>query len=214
MGGSRVAWQDERMISAAPLGPLRKTARLRRIAVLSVAAASAFLLSACVATPTTPDPSGSAHQGRTAGAGEVPTSDSTGTTGPGAESGGTGSGQVPPDATDDAAATGETVAAGPDTAGIADSVQAALQSLADGQDAVTRKQVGVAIEEGFANADAVPEVVEVSIDRTPTGLDVDAIQGAGLIGNSCVFAEVREGITSAVVLPALASGGCFVGDQR
>ncbi|WP_258069690.1 hypothetical protein [Arthrobacter sp. SX1312] len=54
----------------------------------------------------------------------------------------------------------------------------------------------------------------MSIDSTPTGLDVDAIQGAGLIDGSCVFGEVGEGTVTVAVLPALASGLCFVGDQR
>lgn len=91
---------------------------------------------------------------------------------------------------------------------------AALQSLADTQDDVSRDQVRAAIEQGFADAGEVADLVEVSVDRTPTGLDVDAIQGAGRLGADCVFAEVREGVTTAVVLPVLASGGCFVGDQR
>lgn len=97
---------------------------------------------------------------------------------------------------------------------IADAVDRALQTLADGKDAGTRDQVRDAIEQGFASAGSTPEMVEVSIDRTPTGLDVDAIQGAGLIGEHCIFGELREKTVSTVVLPVLASGRCFIGDQR
>ncbi|MPY09242.1 hypothetical protein FNH21_00600 [Arthrobacter sp. KR32] len=98
--------------------------------------------------------------------------------------------------------------------GVAEAVRSSLQALADGQDSVTRDQVRAAIERGFADEGAVPERIEVSVDRTPTGLDVDAIQAAGLIGDRCVVGEVREGAVSAVVLPVLATGLCFVGDQR
>jgi hypothetical protein len=101
-----------------------------------------------------------------------------------------------------------------DLAKVSGAVDAALQELVDGQDSVTSDQVRGAIEQGFGAADAAAESVEVSVDRTPTGLDVDAIQGAGLLGGRCVFGEVREGVVSVVVLPALASGRCFVGDQR
>lgn len=99
-------------------------------------------------------------------------------------------------------------------AGIASAVEATLRALAEGRDSVTSDEVRAAIEQGFVEAGSAPETVEVSIDRTPTGLDVDAIQGAGLLDTTCVFAEVREGDVSVVVLPALASGTCFVGDQR
>ncbi len=99
-------------------------------------------------------------------------------------------------------------------AGIASAVEGTLRALAGSRDSVSSDEVRAAIEQGFVEAGSVPETIEVSIDRTPTGLDVDAIQGAGLLGTTCVFAEVREGDVSVVVLPALASGTCFVGDQR
>lgn len=106
------------------------------------------------------------------------------------------------------------VTSGPDAAGIAAAVDAALRALAEEQDAVTRDQVRSAVEEGFTAAGAAPEVLEVSLDRTPTGLDVDAIQGSGLIGGRCIVGEIREGVVSVTVLPVLATGLCFVGDQR
>ncbi|MHA7284331.1 DUF6993 domain-containing protein [Arthrobacter sp. TMS2-4] len=99
-------------------------------------------------------------------------------------------------------------------AGIARTVDAELTALADSGDAVTSARVRAAIEEGFALAGATPASVEVSIDTTPTGLDVDAIQGAGLIDGTCVFGEVRDGSVTVTVLPVLGSGLCFVGDQR
>lgn len=101
-----------------------------------------------------------------------------------------------------------------DAAGIARAVDAELTTLAEGGDPVTRDRVRAAIEQGFANEGAVPASVEVSVDSTPTGLDVDSIQGAGLLEETCVVGEVREGTATVVVLPALASGLCFVGDQR
>ncbi|MHA7284532.1 DUF6993 domain-containing protein [Arthrobacter sp. TMS2-4] len=97
---------------------------------------------------------------------------------------------------------------------IADAVNRELQALADGENAGKRDQVRGAIEQGFASAGSIPEMVEVSIDRTPTGLDVDAIQGAGLIGERCIFGELRGKAVSTVVLPVLVSGRCFIGDQR
>ncbi|WP_394253369.1 DUF6993 domain-containing protein [Arthrobacter pityocampae] len=101
-----------------------------------------------------------------------------------------------------------------DAAGIARAVDAELTTLAEGGDPVTRDRVRAAIEQGFANEGAVPASVEVSVDSTPTGLDVDSIQGAGRLEQTCVVGEVREGTATVVVLPALASGLCFVGDQR
>lgn len=97
---------------------------------------------------------------------------------------------------------------------VATSVQAALDALVAREPAVTSDQVRTALEQGFTDAGSVPESVEVSVDRTPTGLDVDAIQGAGRLEDSCVFGEVRAGDVSVAVLPVLSSGLCFVGDQR
>ncbi len=56
--------------------------------------------------------------------------------------------------------------------------------------------------------------LEVSVSRTPTGLDVDAIEAAAKSGNDCVVGQIREGRVSIVVLPVLSSGKCFVGDSR
>ena len=89
-----------------------------------------------------------------------------------------------------------------------------MRDLAQTEDAVTRDQVRAAVDKGFADAGVSPEAVEVSIDQTPTGLDVDAIQGSGLVGGQCIVGEIREGTVSVTVLPVLATGLCFVGDQR
>ncbi|MFJ4207451.1 DUF6993 domain-containing protein [Paenarthrobacter sp. NPDC089675] len=61
----------------------------------------------------------------------------------------------------------------------------------------------------------IPEAnIEVSVSRTPTGLDVDAIEAAAHAGNSCVMGQIRDGGVVVTVLPVLASGKCFVGDAR
>lgn len=56
--------------------------------------------------------------------------------------------------------------------------------------------------------------IEVSVDITPTGLPVDAIEAAAPVGRSCVVGQVRDGAVTIVTLPVLASGRCFVGDSR
>ncbi|MBO1268760.1 hypothetical protein J1902_12375 [Arthrobacter sp. PO-11] len=56
--------------------------------------------------------------------------------------------------------------------------------------------------------------LEVSVSRTPTGLDVDAIEAAAPSGRNCVVGQVRDGAVAVTVLPVLASGKCFVGDSR
>jgi len=56
--------------------------------------------------------------------------------------------------------------------------------------------------------------VEVSVSRTPTGLDVDAMEAAALAGKSCVMGQIRDGGVVVSVLPVLATGKCFVGDAR
>ncbi|MHA7238552.1 DUF6993 domain-containing protein [Arthrobacter sp. TMS1-12-1] len=159
-------------------------------------------LTSCTATPAVaPDPSGALSSSGTADPGPALTSARSGVDAPAT---------LPP------AAASATAPANPehDPSGIAAAVGAALTRLAGGGDAVTSDRVRAAIGQGFADAGATPESVEVSADSTPTGLDVAAIQGAGLIRGTCVFGEVREGTATVVVLPALASGRCFVGDQR
>ncbi|SEJ70571.1 hypothetical protein SAMN04487917_11084 [Arthrobacter sp. yr096] len=56
--------------------------------------------------------------------------------------------------------------------------------------------------------------VEVSVSRTPTGLDVDAMEASALTGESCVVGQIRDGGVVVTVLPVLTTGKCFVGDAR
>ncbi len=155
-------------------------------------------VTSCTATPVVPsDPAGTTPTSRTTAAGAAPSSDR-------AED---GTSAVPSPATAPAPPEG-------DAPRIARAVESELTALADSGEAVTSDRVRTAIGEGFAAAGASPASVEVSVDTTPTGLDVDAIQGAGLIDATCIFGEVREGSVTVAVLPALASGLCFVGDQR
>lgn len=66
----------------------------------------------------------------------------------------------------------------------------------------------------FVSAGAEAGAVEVSIDTTPTGLEVDAMTGAVPTGGACVFGHIRDGAATVTQLPVLATGHCFVGDQR
>ncbi|WP_245953538.1 DUF6993 domain-containing protein [Arthrobacter silvisoli] len=63
-------------------------------------------------------------------------------------------------------------------------------------------------------AGVASNAVEVSVSRTPTGLDVDAVEAAISSGAECVVGEVRDGRISVTVLPLLGDGRCFVGDAR
>ena len=71
-----------------------------------------------------------------------------------------------------------------------------------------------AVRSALAGA-GIPEAdIEVSVSRTPTGLDVDAMEAAAHAGNRCVMGQIRDGGVVVTVLPVLASGKCFVGDAR
>jgi hypothetical protein len=71
-----------------------------------------------------------------------------------------------------------------------------------GQDQVTAALTGAGIPAGS---------LQVSASRTPTGLEVDAIEAAALQGKDCVIGQIRGGSVVVTVLPVLASGKCFVG---
>lgn len=71
-----------------------------------------------------------------------------------------------------------------------------------------------ALQTAFESAGVDPAAVEVSIDTTPTGLEVDAMTAAVPIGGSCIFGHIREGAATVTELPMLANGQCFIGDQR
>lgn len=66
----------------------------------------------------------------------------------------------------------------------------------------------------FVRAGAEAASVEVSVDITPTGLEVDAMTAASPVGETCVFGHLRDGTVTVAQLPVLADGRCFVGDQR
>lgn len=89
-------------------------------------------------------------------------------------------------------------------------VKATLGTLAGQSPKPSQDQVRSALQ-GLA---AAPSAVEVSISKTPTGLDVEAIQGSVKVAKSCVIGEVRNGAVSTTVQPVLPTGFCFVGDQR
>lgn len=71
-----------------------------------------------------------------------------------------------------------------------------------------------AIRAALVSAGIPKANVEVSVSRTPTGLDVDAMEAAALTGENCVMGQIRDGGVVVTVLPVLATGKCFVGDTR
>lgn len=100
-------------------------------------------------------------------------------------------------------------------------VDAAIASLKATLESTLKASVnGTAIPEqerlrAALTAAGIPaQNLEVSVSRTPTGLDVDAIEAAAKSGNDCVIGQIREGKVSMTVLPVLAGGKCFVGDSR
>lgn len=94
-----------------------------------------------------------------------------------------------------------------ETARLKQTVSTALQGVAKanpkpGQDQLTAALTGAGIPAGS---------LQVSASRTPTGLEVDAIEAAALQGKDCVIGQVRDGSVVVTVLPVLATGKCFVG---
>lgn len=87
-------------------------------------------------------------------------------------------------------------------------VKGTLESLA----AVTKSPSSEQVMQAMVEAGAMPENVEVSVDITPTGLAVDAIEAATLVDKECVIGQIRSGDVAVTILPVLASGRCFVGD--
>ncbi|WP_426990512.1 DUF6993 domain-containing protein [Pseudarthrobacter sp. Y6] len=95
----------------------------------------------------------------------------------------------------------------PATAVMKQTVTDALGRLAAG----TPKPATVQVTDALTGAGISPAALEVSASRTPTGLEADAIEAAVLEGTDCVVGQVRDGNVTVTVLPALASGKCFVG---
>ena len=114
----------------------------------------------------------------------------------------------PDTAVTDADGTSPAPDSGAAAAGQVQALQASLESLAGTDPSPDRN----GITEAFAGAGFAASEVEVSADRTPTGLDVDSIQGAAVQDGECIFGEVRDGQVTVSVLPVLAGGRCFIGD--
>ena len=95
----------------------------------------------------------------------------------------------------------------PATMRLKETVGNALQGVAaanpkPGQDQLTAALTGAGIPAAS---------LQVSASRTPTGLEVDAIEAAALQGQDCVIGQIRDGSVVVTVLPVLATGKCFVG---
>ncbi|MCC9204479.1 DUF6993 domain-containing protein [Arthrobacter sp. zg-Y769] len=93
-------------------------------------------------------------------------------------------------------------------AAVIDALESELGKLADSDSLPD----GEAVAAAFAAAGFPAGSVEVSADRTPTGLEVDSIQAASVKDGDCIFGEVRDGSAYVTVLPVLSGGGCFVGN--
>ena len=85
---------------------------------------------------------------------------------------------------------------------------ASLGNLAAGSKSPNRAHMRAAMLE----AGAAEDTLEISIDTTPTGLAVDAIDAATVVDGECVVGQVRNGQVSVSLLRVLATGRCFVGD--
>ncbi|MBT2523140.1 hypothetical protein J7E80_19655 [Arthrobacter sp. ISL-28] len=67
------------------------------------------------------------------------------------------------------------------------------------------------IQQALTAAGVPAASLEISADRTPTGLDVDSMEAAAVRGKECVIGQIRNGKVTVTVLPVLANGKCFVG---
>ncbi|MEC3853546.1 DUF6993 domain-containing protein [Paenarthrobacter ureafaciens] len=106
------------------------------------------------------------------------------------------------------ASPGPTLA--PEVSAATKTVEATLKKIV----ATTSTPEREAVRSALVAAGIPASNVEVSVSRTPTGLDVDAMEAAALAGGSCVVGQIRDGGVVMTVLPVLASGKCFVGDVR
>ncbi|QSZ55421.1 hypothetical protein AYX19_12385 [Paenarthrobacter ureafaciens] len=98
----------------------------------------------------------------------------------------------------------------PEVSAATKTVEATLKKIV----ATTSKPEREAVRSALVAAGIPASNVEVSVSRTPTGLEVDAMEAAALAGGSCVVGQIRDGGVVMTVLPVLASGKCFVGDVR
>ncbi|MFJ6454586.1 DUF6993 domain-containing protein [Paenarthrobacter sp. NPDC091669] len=98
----------------------------------------------------------------------------------------------------------------PAVAATSETVETTLKNLVAGNPKPDQE----ALRSALVSAGIPKANVEVSVSRTPTGLDVDALEAAALTGESCVMGQIRDGGVLVTVLPLLATGKCFVGDAR
>ncbi|WP_231391797.1 DUF6993 domain-containing protein [Arthrobacter sp. 35W] len=123
-------------------------------------------------------------------------------------------GAVPkPTATSQPAATDNPLAP-PSPPTLTEQVSAAITGQLTKLAAVNGKPTRDEMKAAMVAAGVVLDNVEVSIDKTPTGLAVDAIEAATKTDKDCVIGQVRDGQVAVTVLPVLPSGRCFVGDQH
>jgi hypothetical protein len=85
---------------------------------------------------------------------------------------------------------------------------AALTRLATEENYPTRSEIDASLQ-SIAKANRI----EISADRTPTGLHPDAIEAAMLIGKTCLVGQIRAQAASVTILPILPTGHCLIGDQ-
>ncbi|MDQ0212759.1 MULTISPECIES: DUF6993 domain-containing protein [Arthrobacter] len=115
-----------------------------------------------------------------------------------------------PAITPGAASPGASASLSPGTAALKQTVESVLKTVV----AATPKPAQDELRSQLVSAGIPASAVEVSASKTPTGLDVDAIETAAKLDKDCVIGEIRDGQVSVSVLPVLASGKCFVGDSH
>ncbi|MFK0001080.1 DUF6993 domain-containing protein [Paenarthrobacter sp. NPDC090520] len=108
------------------------------------------------------------------------------------------------------ASTAAGTTADPAVTATAQTVETTLKNLVS----TTPKPSQEAVRAALVAAGIPKNNIEVSAGRTPTGLDVDAMEAAALAGSSCVMGQIRDGAVVVTVLPVLATGKCFIGDAR
>jgi hypothetical protein len=73
---------------------------------------------------------------------------------------------------------------------------------------------GRAIVDNLVAAGFDKTAMQVTADRTPLGSDVDSLQFSVKLGDECLVGQADAGGYVSVVVAALASGGCLVGNTR
>lgn len=183
------AWQNSRVMSRGK--PQKPSGRRHAAGSPGLLLAVPLLLAGLVAGCTAPAPTVSRSTGVSS-----PTPSTTASSTP----------AVTPSAGNPSAST--SLSAG--TAALKQTMESVLKTIA----AATPKPAQDALRSQLVSAGIADSAVEVSASKTPTGLDVDAIEAAARLDKDCVMGEIRDGQVSVSVLPVLASGKCFVGDSR